>query len=280
MKWFRHDGDARCDAKIEKLLMKYGVVGYGLYFYCVEMIAGSLKSDNISFELEHDAEILGYKLHIDTLKVEEIMQYMLEQRLFEISPTTHRITCMSLARRLDNTFSQSLEIKKLLANPDVRAAIDAPKDVEKVEISGGIEKIETSSNFKLLKVNKTRQDKKDIYRSDFEEWWKGYPRKVDKGKAAQTYRARRHEGVRADVLTRARDVYAASVKGKDTKYTLHAKTFLGPEGRWKECLEKPLADIPIEWRSEATVACPNCDYGLIGDSFSCDLCGWQEKADD
>ena len=45
MKWFMHEGNARSDSKIEKLLIKYGVEGYGLYFYCVEIIAGNLSSD-------------------------------------------------------------------------------------------------------------------------------------------------------------------------------------------------------------------------------------------
>ncbi|MCP4649598.1 MAG: DUF4373 domain-containing protein, partial [PVC group bacterium] len=58
MKWFKHDTNALHDAKIEKLIMKYGIEGYGVYFACVEMIAHKLSPKKATFELEHDAEIL------------------------------------------------------------------------------------------------------------------------------------------------------------------------------------------------------------------------------
>ncbi len=118
MKWFRHDSDARSDAKIEKLMIKYGVDGYGLYFYCVEIIAGNLSAEHITFELEHDAETIAYRLKMDTLRVEEIMLYMVKAGLFDINPTTNRIVCMSLARRLDNHMIRNLEIRKVAQRSD------------------------------------------------------------------------------------------------------------------------------------------------------------------
>lgn len=113
MKWFRHDSDAHQDAKLEKLLIKYGSDGYGLYFYCLEIIAGELTPENITFELEHDAEILAYKLKIDTLRVEEIMRYCVELGLFQISQTTKRIMCLALAKRVDEYMSKNPEICKI-----------------------------------------------------------------------------------------------------------------------------------------------------------------------
>ena len=49
MKWFMHEGNARSDSKIEKLLIKYGVEGYGLYFYCVEIILFSLPCNSFTY---------------------------------------------------------------------------------------------------------------------------------------------------------------------------------------------------------------------------------------
>jgi len=115
MKWFKHDCDALHDAKVEKLVMKYGIEGYGLYFACVEIIAGNLGPDNFTFELEHDAEILAYKFKVDTLKVEEIMKYCVNLGLFELNGN-NRITCMKLAKRLDNTTLQNPQLKETLSN--------------------------------------------------------------------------------------------------------------------------------------------------------------------
>ena len=32
MKWFKHDTDASNDAKLKKLILKYGAEGYAIYF--------------------------------------------------------------------------------------------------------------------------------------------------------------------------------------------------------------------------------------------------------
>jgi hypothetical protein len=60
MRWFKHDADANADAKLKKVRIKYGMQGYGLYWYCLELIAGNVDVDNITFELEHDAEIIAH----------------------------------------------------------------------------------------------------------------------------------------------------------------------------------------------------------------------------
>jgi hypothetical protein len=114
MKWFKHDSNAHTDDKLQKVLMRHGAEGYALYWYCVELIAARVTPDNITFELKHDAEVLGYHLKIDTRKVEKIMLDMVNLGLFEYSGDN--ITCMKLAKRLDNTMTQSREIKETLSN--------------------------------------------------------------------------------------------------------------------------------------------------------------------
>lgn len=112
MKWFQHEAAANRDPKIEKLLMRYGADGYALYFFCLELIAAPIDSKHINFELEHDAEYLSHRLHIDTRRVEEIMRFLLEQELFEVDEITRRITCLQLALRLENSIIKNPELKK------------------------------------------------------------------------------------------------------------------------------------------------------------------------
>jgi hypothetical protein len=96
--------------------MKYGVEGYGLYFYCIEIIAGNLTSENITFELKHDAETIAYRLKMDTLKVEEIMKFCLDEGLFQYNTSTERIMCLGLGKRLDVSTSNNPEVKKIISN--------------------------------------------------------------------------------------------------------------------------------------------------------------------
>jgi hypothetical protein len=101
--------------------MKFGIEGYGLYYACVEIIAGALTTENITFELDHDAEILAHKFKIDTIKVENIMKYCVESGLFNINKQSKKIICVSLFDSLDNTMSQAPEVKKVLGSEQAKA---------------------------------------------------------------------------------------------------------------------------------------------------------------
>lgn len=113
LKWFRHDADANRDDKLEKVLMRYGAEGYGLYWLCLELIVAPIDKHNLSFELKHDAEILAHRLRMDSIRVEEIMRYFITLGLFESDQTTNRITCLKLARRLENTIVKNLQLKEI-----------------------------------------------------------------------------------------------------------------------------------------------------------------------
>lgn len=123
VKWFKHDGDAMSDPKLEKLIMKYGIDGYGLYFACVELIAGSLDTDRATFELEHDAELLAFKFKMDQRRVEEIMQEAVGLGLFQYNRSTERIACLSLLKRLDDTTRRAVH-----SNPGILAIVRAAKE--------------------------------------------------------------------------------------------------------------------------------------------------------
>jgi len=94
-------------------LLDYGLEGYGLYWYCIELIAGKVDKENITFELEHDARIIARNVGSTPQKVEEMMRYFVDIGLFENSQGV--ITCLKLARRLD---------KSMTSNPQMREIID------------------------------------------------------------------------------------------------------------------------------------------------------------
>ena len=63
MKWFKHDSTANMDAKLRRLKMQWGMEGYGLYWYCLEIIVQEVSSNKFTFELEHDAPKLSKLRH-------------------------------------------------------------------------------------------------------------------------------------------------------------------------------------------------------------------------
>jgi len=120
MKWFQHDSNASTDAKIRRLILRHGAEGYAIYMHCLELIAGNITIDNITFELEHDAEIIADNLKIKGNsnesgidKVNRIMKTIINEGLFSIN--NNKIFCFKLAQRLDNTVSRSPLINSIKA---------------------------------------------------------------------------------------------------------------------------------------------------------------------
>jgi hypothetical protein len=113
MHWFKHDSDANSDSKLQNVLLDYGLEGYGLYWYCIELIAGKVSKDNLTFQLEHDVRILARNTGSTQQKVTEMMKYFIEIGLFECSNNT--ITCMKLAKRLDQSMTSNPEMRSLIS---------------------------------------------------------------------------------------------------------------------------------------------------------------------
>jgi len=114
MKWIKHDTDANMDAKLQEVLLDYGLEGYGLYWYCIELIAGKVDKDNVTFELEHDARIIARNVGSTAQKVEEMMRYFVNIGLFEDSQGV--ITCLKLARRLDQSMTSNPQMREIIQN--------------------------------------------------------------------------------------------------------------------------------------------------------------------
>lgn len=116
MKWFKHDSDASNDAKLKKLRLKYGAQGYGIYWYCLELIARNVEKHNLTFELEHDAELIADDFKLSSDLVQHIMTYMVELELFENIDGV--ISCLKMAARADEYTQQLMRENKRLALPN------------------------------------------------------------------------------------------------------------------------------------------------------------------
>lgn len=113
MKWFKHDADAHADAKLRKVRLKYGMQGYGLYWYCLELIARGVEKHRLTFELEHDAELIAHDTGIGREMVEDMMRFMAEIGLFEQSCGV--ITCLKMATRTDEYTTKLLSSRSTVA---------------------------------------------------------------------------------------------------------------------------------------------------------------------
>jgi hypothetical protein len=93
--------------------IKYGLQGYGLYWYCLELIAQNIEAHNLTFELEHDAEIIAHDVNISRDLVEEMMRFMVDQGLFEAGDGG-RIFCMKMLKRMDTSMTSNAKMRQLI----------------------------------------------------------------------------------------------------------------------------------------------------------------------
>lgn len=112
MKWFKHDSTASMDAKLKRLRLKYGMEGYGVYWYLLECIARTVEPHNLTFELEEDAELIAAEVNIHRDRVEEMMRFMCDLGLFENAEG--QITCLKMSTRSDEYTLKLMRTKKIV----------------------------------------------------------------------------------------------------------------------------------------------------------------------
>jgi len=184
VKWFQHDANASHDAKIKKLILRHGVDGYGIYFHCLELISGDLTQTNITFELEHDSEIIADNLKIKgdeqmsgIDKVNMILKTFIELGLFE--ENNNRIFCFKLASRLDNTISRSAEINKIKKIRSDNVEATQTYKAEDNTIHNNTIKENRADNNKIVCDAKTDDQ--------FDEFWNLYDKKTNMAKCKKKY---------------------------------------------------------------------------------------------
>lgn len=226
MKYFKHDSDAAQDAKLRRLRMKYGMEGYGVYWFILELIARNVDKHNLTFELEHDAELISADTGIHHERVQEMMRFMVDLSLFQnISGV---ITCLKMASRTDE-YTQKLIAAAEKAGSVPRLSGESPDSVGRKSV---------------LRKEKKREQKKltcDEYAAEFVDFWTQYPRKDNKAAAAKAWKKLNPSLILRgiilnDICTRA---------WGDDKFIPHAATYLNNR-RWEdEAQSAPSASVEV-----------------------------------
>lgn len=118
------------------------------------------------------------------------------------------------------------------------------------------------NNVVEIEKEKVKEDSK--YSKSFEEFWKVYPRKIDKGNAYKKYQTRRKDGYSDEDLILAAINYAEECKNKGTsqEYIKHAKTFLSDSTPFVDYLPKSTgSDVHTGDIESVELGNPFADFG-------------------
>ena len=155
MKWFKHDSGANMDGKLQEVLLDYGLEGYGLYFYCLELISAKIEKENVSFKLEHDARIIARNTGSTAQKVQDIMNRFVELGLFEVD--NGQITCFKMASRLDQSMTSNPAMRQIINQIKINHD-DSAKSHDPVMIASSKSVTESCKT----RLDKTRLDKNKV----------------------------------------------------------------------------------------------------------------------
>ena len=113
MLYFKHYSTMRNDLKIRKLINRYGLEGYGLYNLIVESITDSICDESPEPELPENCSDIAELYNGNTEKINEIVSYMINLGLLEISEITQRISCEKAYKYIEKSATRSPRVRRL-----------------------------------------------------------------------------------------------------------------------------------------------------------------------
>jgi hypothetical protein len=175
MKWFKHDSDANMDAKLQEVLLDYGLEGYGLYWYCLELVATNVTSEKLTFELEHDCRVIARNTGSTVQRVQEMMKKFIDLDLF--NNCEGRVFCLKLAQRCDDFTAKA--VRKKIDKLQLKHVVgESPTKSEKVPLEVEVEVEVEDKN--ILSSGNDQAASKGKYKFDKERFKLTWNMKADK----------------------------------------------------------------------------------------------------
>lgn len=133
-------------------------------------------------------------------------------------------------------------LQSVTENVTLRNAIEKEEEIENKSKNNNIcaNNVRKSDDCASYECANAQDDTCAKYSDHFEEVWKLYPRKKDKGRAYKAYKARLASGWSEDELKRAVEGYASECKREHTpeKYIKHPSTFFSADTPFTDYLKE------------------------------------------
>jgi len=229
MKWFKHDSDANLDDKLQNLMLDHGLKGYGLYWYCLELIANKFDHSNITFELKHDARIIAKNTGETVKEVEDMMKLMIELGLFD--QTEGIITCLKLGSRFESSSTSNRLTRDVIKQLKEKSCRSHDGDM----------------------TDKIRRDKirleENKYLTSFETFYSKYPKKVKRANAEKAWLKYKPDIV---VVMKALEYQLSNdSRFRDSQFIPHPATWLNGKEWENEEVNKKVNPTYAKYAKEA-----------------------------
>jgi hypothetical protein len=215
---------------LQEVLLDYGLEGYGLYWYCIELIVGKTSVDDITFEIKHDARVIARNTGSTPQRVEEMMKRFITLGLFENQDG--KITCLKVAKRLMSSATSNIQMRNLIQNIKVRHD----------DVMTASDKIR-SDKIRLDKIRIDKPLRTNVLDDGFEEFWNCYPKKVGKEAARKSWTKYKSNFSLTSVLLALQwQIESDQWRRNDGQFIPNPATYLN-QGRWQD--QQPVESIPF-----------------------------------
>jgi Lin1244/Lin1753-like, N-terminal len=224
------------NGKLKKLRIRFGMEGYGLYWYCLEIITAKVDQFNLNFDLDHDAEIIAHDIGLHFDQVQEMMVFMVNLGLFENVDGT--ITCLKLARRIDQSMTSNSGMRNL------------------IKTLNNHDSVMTKSS-----QNRTEQNRKRTLgqKTHFDLFWETYPKKVKRKKAVEIWKRKKLDTIAQQITEDIKNRLANDGRWLDG-FVPDPTTYLNGE-RWEDEIQKQTSRKP-EMNSQSQILRVGAQRGL------------------
>lgn len=212
--------DVHLDDKFKFIEIKYGLEGFALLIKLMQKIY----SYGYWYQWTEDEELLfADETRVDLEKVQGVVKESVNRGIFnqQIYESYNVLTSKGIQKR----YKEAVRRRKDVEVIEEYLLID---DIYKVNDDINPSSSSQSDNKSTQsKVNKTKVKENNKYSTEFESFWKEYPRKIEKKKSFKSFKTalKNHS---LDTILRGTKGYAQQVQkdGTETRFIKHASTFL------------------------------------------------------
>lgn len=154
----------------------------------------------------------------------------------ERTPKGTTLTIVNYEVYQDNSFSLDTQTDNTM-DRGMDNRTDIKTDI-KTDTNNNDNNIKNDNN--IIKKKNNKKKKLPPYSDEFEEFWKIYPRKTDKGSAYEQYLARLDDGCTHDEMLKGAKGYASECEKlkTETQYIKHGSTFLSYKKPFLDYIDK------------------------------------------
>lgn len=186
MQWFKHQVDSASEADMKWITRKFGAVGYGVYWFMVERVVKGITDTDVTCKLDYDVELMALDLGIEDDEMDDILAFMEKRGI--VTRDGGDIFMTSVMSMVSSSATSSRYLRGIIQKFNGNDAAGEGKKEQAGDEQKQFDLVQQSTEEVMAMNDKPKKPVRAQYPEDFEEFWKGYPKKAGKKNALREWK--------------------------------------------------------------------------------------------